>query len=137
LYPEPFEALSAIRDPQSEIANGSRRSPLTPCPSAATRFPQKTMAEIIPSPVDSLRSLAQRIVLVLLALYLAGPSANAQPVEPTFSQIVVFGDSFSDTGNVRDRTETVSGGSVNYPAKPSTTAMAGLPTVAIPSHRRF
>jgi phospholipase/lecithinase/hemolysin len=75
------------------------------------------MAEMIPSLVDSLRNLAQRIVLVLLALYLAGTSANAQPVEPTFTQIVVFGDSYSDAGNVRDRTDSVSGGSVNYPSQ--------------------
>ena len=76
------------------------------------------MAEMNPSPVDSLRSLAQRIVHVLLALYLAGASANAQQaVEPTFSQIVVFGDSYSDAGNVRDRTEAVSGGMVDYPSQ--------------------
>lgn len=35
---------------------------------------------------------------------------------PTFSQIILFGDSLSDTGNVRDRTESKSGGVVDYPS---------------------
>jgi phospholipase/lecithinase/hemolysin len=35
---------------------------------------------------------------------------------PTFSQIILFGDSLSDTGNVRDRTESKSGGIVDYPS---------------------
>jgi phospholipase/lecithinase/hemolysin len=45
----------------------------------------------------------------------AGPSAFAQ-TPPAFSQVVVFGDSLSDTGNVRDRTNEVSGGTVDYPS---------------------
>ena len=45
-----------------------------------------------------------------------GPSAFAQQAAPTFSQIIVFGDSFSDTGNVRDRTNSASGGMVDYPS---------------------
>jgi phospholipase/lecithinase/hemolysin len=35
---------------------------------------------------------------------------------PTFSKIVVFGDSLSDTGNVRDRTNSKSNGAVDYPS---------------------
>ena len=35
---------------------------------------------------------------------------------PAFSKIVVFGDSLSDTGNVRDRTRSKSGGAVDYPS---------------------
>ena len=35
---------------------------------------------------------------------------------PAFSQIVIFGDSLSDTGNVRDRTDSKSGGTVQYPS---------------------
>jgi phospholipase/lecithinase/hemolysin len=45
-----------------------------------------------------------------------GLSAFAQQAEPTFSQIIVFGDSLSDTGNVRDRTNARSGGLVDYPS---------------------
>ena len=42
-------------------------------------------------------------------------SALAQ-APPAFSQIVLFGDSLSDTGNVRDRTGSASGGVVDYPS---------------------
>lgn len=35
--------------------------------------------------------------------------------KPAFSQIVVFGDSFSDTGNIRDRTHAQTGGTVDFP----------------------
>jgi phospholipase/lecithinase/hemolysin len=43
-------------------------------------------------------------------------SAFAQPPSPAFTQIVVFGDSFSDTGNVRNRTNAKSGGKIDYPS---------------------
>jgi phospholipase/lecithinase/hemolysin len=45
----------------------------------------------------------------------AGISAFAQ-TPPVFSQIVVFGDSLSDTGNFRDRTDEESEGAVDYPS---------------------
>src|SRR3954463_3254009 len=48
--------------------------------------------------------------LPLVAGSLFGQSA------PAFSQIVVFGDSLSDTGNVYDRTDNKSGGTVKYPS---------------------
>jgi phospholipase/lecithinase/hemolysin len=35
---------------------------------------------------------------------------------PTFSKIVLFGDSLSDTGNVRNRTNAKSSGAVDYPS---------------------
>ena len=35
---------------------------------------------------------------------------------PSFSQIVVFGDSLSDTGNTRNRTNDASGGTISYPS---------------------
>src|ERR1700748_537614 len=35
---------------------------------------------------------------------------------PAFSQIVVFGDSLSDTGNVRARTSAKSSGAIDYPS---------------------
>src|SRR5436190_14223042 len=45
-----------------------------------------------------------------------GLSAFAQQPPPAFSQIVLFGDSLSDTGNVRQRTNDRSGGLVDYPS---------------------
>ena len=42
-------------------------------------------------------------------------SAFAQTA-PAFSQIVVFGDSLSDTGNVRNRTNSKSGGTADFPS---------------------
>ena len=48
--------------------------------------------------------------LPLVAGSLFGQSA------PAFSQIVIFGDSLSDTGNVYDRTDNKSGGTVKYPS---------------------
>lgn len=61
--------------------------------------------------------IARRLpaLLVLTFLCCAGASAFAQAA-PAFSQIVVFGDSLSDTGNVRDRTGSASGGVVDYPS---------------------
>ena len=44
-------------------------------------------------------------------------SAFAQQPAPTFSRIIVFGDSLSDTGNVRDRTNSSTGGLVDYPSE--------------------
>ena len=55
-------------------------------------------------------------LLLLLTGLRGGLSAFGQPPAPTFSQIIVFGDSFSDTGNVRDRTNSASGGTVDYPS---------------------
>ena len=45
----------------------------------------------------------------------ASPTAAPTP-NPTFSQIIVFGDSLSDTGNVRDRTDSKTGGTVEFPS---------------------
>jgi phospholipase/lecithinase/hemolysin len=55
-------------------------------------------------------------LLLPCLLWCAGLSASAQQPAPAFSQIVVFGDSLSDTGNVRDRTDSASGGLVDYPS---------------------
>ena len=62
----------------------------------------------------SLRDIANSL-LALTFMCGAGMSAFAQPA-PAFSQIVLFGDSLSDTGNVRDRTNSASGGLVDYPS---------------------
>ena len=56
------------------------------------------------------------LLLLLIGLWGSGLSAFAEQAEPTFSQIIVFGDSLSDTGNVRDRTNSRSGGLVDYPS---------------------
>src|ERR1700730_4531824 len=55
------------------------------------------------------------LFLTLTCVFIAGASAFAQQA-PAFSQIVVFGDSLSDTGNVRERTNSKSGGTVDYPS---------------------
>src|SRR6267143_838968 len=53
---------------------------------------------------------------VLAALCGTGASALAQQPAPAFSRIVLFGDSLSDTGNVRVRTGETTGGLVDYPS---------------------
>jgi phospholipase/lecithinase/hemolysin len=45
-----------------------------------------------------------------------GLSASAQQPPPAFTRVVVFGDSLSDTGNVRQRTNDRTGGIVDYPS---------------------
>ncbi|MDQ6808718.1 MAG: SGNH/GDSL hydrolase family protein [Verrucomicrobiota bacterium] len=52
----------------------------------------------------------------IFATVAAGSALAQQSPPPTFSQIVVFGDSLSDTGNVRDRTNAKSSGTVDYPS---------------------
>jgi phospholipase/lecithinase/hemolysin len=54
--------------------------------------------------------------VLALASVCGSQSVFAQQAPPPFSQIIVFGDSFSDTGNVRHRTNAASGGEVDYPS---------------------
>ncbi len=54
-------------------------------------------------------------MLLTLTCVLFAASAFAQTA-PAFSQIVVFGDSLSDTGNVRNRSGSKSGGAVDFPS---------------------
>src|SRR5947207_12362661 len=49
-----------------------------------------------------------------VAAVLATTSSFGQA--PAFSQVVVFGDSLSDTGNVRARTSAKSSGAIDYPS---------------------
>jgi phospholipase/lecithinase/hemolysin len=59
------------------------------------------------------------IAIRLLALALicgAASSAFAQQAPPAFTQIILFGDSLSDTGNDRNRTNSKSSGAVDYPS---------------------
>ena len=77
------------------------------------RFPRRSFDE------DGLLGLARcsaSLLLLLTGLCGSGLSAFAQQAEPTFSQIIVFGDSLSDTGNIRNRTSERSGGIVDYPS---------------------
>jgi phospholipase/lecithinase/hemolysin len=56
------------------------------------------------------------LLLLLTSLCGSGLSVFAQQAPPTFSQIIVFGDSLSDTGNVRDRVNSKTGGTIDYPS---------------------
>lgn len=54
--------------------------------------------------------------LTLIGVSLASVTAIAQQALPAFTRIVLFGDSLSDTGNVRNRTNSKSSGTVDYPS---------------------
>ena len=71
----------------------------------------------IRTPLLSLASCSASLLLLLTGLCGSGLSAFAQQQPaPIFSQVIVFGDSLSDTGNVRDRTHSETGGTVDYPS---------------------
>jgi phospholipase/lecithinase/hemolysin len=53
-------------------------------------------------------------LFVAVAALLTASSSFGQA--PTFSRVVVFGDSLSDTGNVRARTSAKSSGAIDYPS---------------------
>jgi phospholipase/lecithinase/hemolysin len=57
-----------------------------------------------------------RLGLTLIGVSLASITATAQQALPAFTRIVLFGDSLSDTGNVRNRTNSKSNGAVDYPS---------------------
>ncbi|MEY2575023.1 MAG: hypothetical protein QOF80_510, partial [Verrucomicrobiota bacterium] len=61
----------------------------------------------------SSRTIASLFIALACSALAAGPAFGQSA--PAFSQIVVFGDSLSDTGNVRDRTDSKSGGTVKFP----------------------
>ncbi|MEN3369608.1 MAG: hypothetical protein V7609_1751 [Verrucomicrobiota bacterium] len=63
----------------------------------------------------SLRDIAKWF-LALALICGAGSSPFAQQAPPGFSQIILFGDSLSDTGNDRNRTNSKSSGAVDYPS---------------------
>jgi phospholipase/lecithinase/hemolysin len=69
-------------------------------------------------PIRFLFPIAKKILslLALTSLGCIGTSAFAQQPAPAFSQVIVFGDSLSDTGNVRERTNEISEGLVDYPS---------------------
>ena len=56
----------------------------------------------------------RKICFFVAVAALAATSSFGQT--PTFSRVVVFGDSLSDTGNVRARTNSKSSGTIDYPS---------------------
>ncbi len=56
---------------------------------------------MISNPFPSFRPKLRHLFLVLLAVLLAPPANSWAQAAPVFSQIVIFGDSLSDDGNVR------------------------------------
>jgi phospholipase/lecithinase/hemolysin len=60
--------------------------------------------------------VAKRLSLLFALTSLCGGASTFAQVTPAFTQVVVFGDSLSDTGNVRDRTGSESEGVVDYPS---------------------
>jgi phospholipase/lecithinase/hemolysin len=57
-----------------------------------------------------------KFLAVLASLSFFSITASAQQALPPFTQIILFGDSLSDTGNVRQRTNAKSSGAVDYPS---------------------
>jgi phospholipase/lecithinase/hemolysin len=55
-------------------------------------------------------------LFITLACWSVAASSAFGQIAPAFSKIVVFGDSLSDTGNVYDRTDNKSGGTVHFPS---------------------
>ena len=56
------------------------------------------------------------LLLLLVSLCGARLFSSSATGAAAFSQFIVFGDSLSDTGNVRDRTNSKSGGTIDYPS---------------------
>src|SRR5258708_22780833 len=63
----------------------------------------------------SARGIAKFLV-ALACLTLVRVNAFAQQAPPAFTQIILSGDSLSDTGNVRSRTNSKTSGAVDYPS---------------------
>jgi phospholipase/lecithinase/hemolysin len=62
------------------------------------------------------RSLPALVTALAVFIFLGAHAAFAQPSPPPFTQIVVFGDSYSDTGNVRARVLAKTGGTTDFPS---------------------
>jgi phospholipase/lecithinase/hemolysin len=67
----------------------------------------------MPSHASLLRLLTSALAVFLIA---GGRAAIAQQSPPSFSQIIVFGDSFSDTGNLRARVIAKTSGTTDFPS---------------------
>ena len=57
------------------------------------------------------------LFLFLIMFFAGGRALRADREVPVFSQVVVLGDSWSDTGNVQYRTFWITGGTINYPSQ--------------------
>ena len=67
----------------------------------------------MPSHASLLRLLTSALAVFLIA---DGHAAIAQQSPPSFSQVIVFGDSFSDTGNLRARVIAKTSGTTDFPS---------------------
>ncbi len=61
-------------------------------------------------------ALAKTAALAVFLIAVRHAAFAQQQSPPPFSQIIVFGDSYSDTGNVRARVIAKTGGTVDYPS---------------------
>ncbi|MFL6528713.1 MAG: SGNH/GDSL hydrolase family protein [Chthoniobacterales bacterium] len=64
----------------------------------------------------SIRNLIAAAAIVVASLTFSSRPVLAQQTPPAFSQIILFGDSLSDTGNVNHRIEDITGGQIGYPS---------------------
>ncbi|MFL6527924.1 MAG: hypothetical protein ACJ8IQ_07500, partial [Chthoniobacterales bacterium] len=64
----------------------------------------------------SIRNLIAAAAIVVASLTFSSRPLLAQQTPPAFSQIILFGDSLSDTGNVNHRIEDITGGQIGYPS---------------------
>src|SRR5204863_7778015 len=65
--------------------------------------------------------------LTLIGVSLANITATAQQAAPAFTRVVLFGDSLSDTGNVRKRTNSKTNAVVDYRSDTGTYDMGRVP----------
>src|SRR5436305_14357751 len=69
----------------------------------------------VTSMFTSIRNLIAAAAIVVASLTFSSRPVLAQQTPPAFSQIILFGDSLSDTGNVNHRIEDITGGQIRYP----------------------
>jgi len=105
-----LSSLTAFAQTPTPTATATPAPTSTPTPTAtATPTPTAT-ATATPSPTATATATPTPTPA-------ATPAPTAAPTpDPTFSQIIIFGDSLSDTGNVHDRTDSKSGGTVTFPS---------------------
>jgi phospholipase/lecithinase/hemolysin len=65
---------------------------------------------------NNFRNIIATTAILVASLSLSSRVAVAQQTPPAFSQIIVFGDSLSDTGNIAHRSGDVTAGQIAYPS---------------------
>jgi phospholipase/lecithinase/hemolysin len=70
----------------------------------------------LPTSYFLISTLRASALVAVVCLSLVRHAAFAQQSPPSFSQIVVFGDSYSDIGNIRARVIAKTGGMVDFPS---------------------